>query len=205
MAVSRFSTSRVGAGLPKYQKFWDGTTTTFDSNFELIERINVTSTTASVAFSSIPSTYRDLQVRYIARDTGTSTVNNLAAYFNTDTTYTNYYWHILEGTGTTAAADSVQVSAFPTSFGLEPGTATGSNIFGVGIVNILDYTNTNKTKVFNTIGGMENNGGTNPYFRYGSGMWNSTAAITSITLYPQPTGSLAQYSSFALYGIKGAA
>lgn len=28
MAVSRFSTSRLGAGLPKYQKFWDGTSST---------------------------------------------------------------------------------------------------------------------------------------------------------------------------------
>jgi hypothetical protein len=51
---------------------------------------------------------------------------------------------------------------------------------------------------------MNNNGGTNEYIRFMSGLWMSTSAISSITLYPQPTGSLAQYSSFALYGIKGA-
>lgn len=205
MAISRFKTSTLAQGLPKYQKLWDGTTSTFDSDFELIERINITSTTASMTFSSIPQTYRHLQIRYIARDTGSSTINNLAGYFNSDTTYTNYYWHLVEGTGTATTADAIQVSALPLSFGLAPGTSTGSNIFGVGIIDILEYANTNKTKVFKTLSGMENNGGTNPYIRFASGMWNNTAAITSITLYPQPSGSLAQYSSFALYGIKGVA
>jgi hypothetical protein len=40
-----------------------------------------------------------------------------------------------------------------------------------------------------------------------SGNWRNTAAITSITITPQsntsPTNQFQQYSSFALYGIKG--
>jgi hypothetical protein len=36
-----------------------------------------------------------------------------------------------------------------------------------------------------------------------SSLWMSTSAITSIKLYPN-TGNWAQYSHFALYGIKGA-
>ena len=42
---------------------------------------------SSISFTSIPSTYKHLQIRAITRDTGTSYINNLAGYFNTDSTY----------------------------------------------------------------------------------------------------------------------
>jgi hypothetical protein len=65
----------------------------------------------------------------------------------------------------------------------------------------LDYTNTNKNKVYRTLGGFDANGsGEQGLF---SGLWMSTSAITSIDLITN-SGSWTSSSSFALYGIKGA-
>ena len=84
-----------------------------------------------------------------------------------------------------------------------PGSTAGANIFGVGIVDILDYTNTNKNKVFRSINGDDLNG--EGFASLTSGVWNSTSAITSITFGSVDGGTnMPQYSTFALYGIKGA-
>ena len=155
---------------------------------------------ATIEFTSIPQTFTHLQLRCSSKTSGASADSYIRLGYS-GTNYATSYRHLLYGDGSSASG----IAASGEGYIISTAGSGGTSIFSADIIDILDYTNTNKTKVFNTIGGMENNGGTNPYFRYGSGMWNSTAAITSITLYPQPTGSLAQYSSFALYGIKGAA
>lgn len=160
------------------------------------------STTASVTLSNIPTGYKHLQIRYIARDTGSSYSNNLAGYFNSDSSYLNYYWHYLGGNGITPYAGGVQVSALPLSFGLCAGGNNAAGIFAPGVVDILDYSNSNKFKVVRTLTGVNNNNAGDQEARFASALWKSTAPITSITIYPQPTGSLAQYSQFAIYGVK---
>jgi hypothetical protein len=73
--------------------------------------------------------------------------------------------------------------------------------FGGFIVDILDYTSTNKNKTIRCLCGFDANGSGN--LGLVSGLWrNSGSAITSLELFPQ-SGVIAQYSSFALYGIKG--
>ena len=77
-----------------------------------------------------------------------------------------------------------------------------ANTFGAGVIDILDYAKTNKYKATRQLSGISSNAtvGDRDYLLYGSGLWRSTSAITSITL----TGnSFVQYSHFALYGIKG--
>jgi hypothetical protein len=82
-------------------------------------------------------------------------------------------------------------------------TDANANIYGGHIVDILDYANTNKYKTTRFIGGVETNASSQSYSNFGSGNWRNTNAITSIVLFPQ-SGTFAQYSSYALYGIKGA-
>jgi predicted patatin/cPLA2 family phospholipase len=78
---------------------------------------------------------------------------------------------------------------------------TGANIFGAGVIDILDYANTNKYKTVRALSGHDNNG--SGYVNFESGLWMSTSAITSIKLFT--AGNVyAQYTQFALYGIKGA-
>jgi hypothetical protein len=169
-------------------------------DFESIATVSVGSGGAANAeFTSIPSTYTHLQIRCIARYGGTA-YNNLLGAFNGDTTYTNYRWHYLTGDGSSVAAGSVQSSGAPLSMGLVAGTAQTTGVFAAQIIDILDYKNTNKNTTIRVLNAMDNNG--SGEIRLVSGLWMNTAAITSITLTAQGGNNFAQYSHFALYGIK---
>jgi hypothetical protein len=77
-----------------------------------------------------------------------------------------------------------------------------SNAYGVFVIDILDYTNTNKyTTVITLIGQNQYSSGTGANITLTSGNWRNTAAITSINF--TTTLTLAQYTQLALYGIKG--
>ena len=119
--------------------------------------------------------------------------------FNSDTG-SNYSRHQLNGDGTSATADagtsttSMQINRFTAS------SATANN-FGVLVADILDYSNTNKYKTVRTLGGYDDNG--SGFITLNSGLWMSTSAVSTITLISINAANFAQYSSFALYGIKG--
>jgi hypothetical protein len=126
--------------------------------------------------------------------------DSLSIQFNSDTG-SNYARHYLYGDGSSpyAGASTSQTSA---NIGAQGAALSGSNVFGVGVIDILDYTSTNKYKTVRCLSGDDRNGSGD--IQLSSGLWMSTSAISSITLLAQ-TGSanFAQYSSFALYGIKG--
>ncbi len=149
---------------------------------------------SSVTFTNIPSTYAHLQIRYFATKT---TNGSLYLTFNNNTTGGNYTRHSLQGDGSTASADFPGTGG--NSIDVQCGNTAGN--FGAGIIDILDYTSTNKTKVIRTLTGRDNNG--SGLLWYTSGLWNQTSAITSIKFTPDST-NLAQYSQFALYGVKSA-
>jgi len=159
---------------------------------------------ASITFSSIPATYTHLQIRVTARGTVADTSDAAYVTFNSDTG-TNYAGHYLNGNGTAAAAASVTSSApaYPMYVFFFPAANATASAFGVGVADILDYASTSKTKVLRSITGADSNGNNSSGRVYlQSVLWNSTSAITTIKLTPM-NGSFAQYSHFALYGIKG--
>jgi hypothetical protein len=154
---------------------------------------------ATITFSDIPQTFKHLQLRIMSRDARTATANNVFARFNGDTA-TNYSNHNLIGDGSTAFSEGY-TSEDAMLFGLSASNSAAANIFGVSIVDILDYANTNKYKTVRTLTGTDQNGSGS--IRMWSSNWRSSSAVTSITLYGGTTPNLSQYSSFALYGIKG--
>jgi hypothetical protein len=155
---------------------------------------------ADVEFTSIPATYTHLQIRCLVRGDRASTRIDVAMRYNSDSGANYYAVHALEGTGTaaTAYADSTNNRNIPGY--VSAGSATAS-VFGVEIIDILDYANTNKYKTFRSLGGVDVNG--SGYLSLRSGLWMSTSAISNIIFFPDG-GNFAQYSQFALYGIKGA-
>jgi hypothetical protein len=157
---------------------------------------------ASVTFSSIPSTYKHLQIRGISRCTKADTGSeNVVMSFNSDTTYTNYYTHIMDGDGSSAYATGIQVSGFYSQAALTIGNNATANAYGAAVIDILDYTNTSKNTTVRILTGIDTNG--YGQVRLASSVWMSTAAIDSITINPRSAGNFLQYSSFALYGIRG--
>jgi hypothetical protein len=157
-----------------------------------------TGSSGTITFSSIPSTYKHLQIRALARGTFADNNTYPDVRFNGDTG-SNYSWHILDGNGSSASAGG---AANQTSAGVPTFTAGNStaNIFGVMVMDILDYTNTNKNKTVRYLGGHDQNGA--GILRFGSGAWRNTAAITSIT-FTVSSQNWATNTQFALYGIKG--
>lgn len=166
------------------------------SSFESISTVTVGSGgSSSISFTSIPSTYTHLQIRAVVKSTysGNGTVNG---YFNlnSDSSDSNYSSHNFNGNGASVSASgnaNYRTMAFWAS--------CADDGFCANIIDILDYANTNKFKTVRTLAGRDGNGsGTILLSSVG---WRNTAAITSITAAFET--NLAQYSQFALYGIKG--
>ena len=172
-------------------------------DYESIATVTVGSGgSASISFTSIPSTYQHLQIRGIARASiADSADHNIVAAFNSDTTHTNYRTHVLDGNGATASSGTAQIANFYAGAGLTPGNSSTASTFSGSVVDILDYTNTNKNTTVRTLNGFDTNGA--GYARFGSSVWLNTAAITSIDISLRTGTSFVQHSSFALYGIKG--
>jgi hypothetical protein len=157
---------------------------------------------SSITFSSIPSTYKHLQIRGIGKtNRPTYSNDNIKMQFNGDTS-SSYYSHQLVGDGSTAYTNSYGWTAM--YYGGNVGGALISNNFGAAIIDILDYASTNKFKVSRTLAGFDNNnnGTDKGVIALNSGHWRSTSAITSVTLSASEGTGLQQYTTFALYGIK---
>jgi len=168
------------------------------SSYESIQTVTVGGGgAANIEFTSIPATFKHLQIRGIGNVPAGAT--SLQVQFNSDTTNANYYYHELYGSGSAVAA-LAKSGGQPLYLMYWGGLPSTANIYGTAIIDILDYTNTSKYKTVRSLGGYDANG--SGYIMFDSGLWLDTSAITSIKLAPSPN-SFAQYSSFALYGIKG--
>jgi len=175
------------------------------SQFYSIATVVGTGTAAALEFTSIPSTYKHLQIRYYIRgyDTASRANDDLRIRFNNDTTNANYQGHFLQGDGATVTATAAAgVSAGGQIVISEtiPGSTAAANIMAVGYIDILDYASTTKNKTVKFTTGNDRNG--SGQIRSGSVSYLSTTAISSIQLRPDPTG-FTTTSTFALYGIKG--
>jgi hypothetical protein len=205
MGIRSLRTASISTGV-KRSKVWDQSAVYSPTAYESIATQVVGSGgTASITFSSIPSSYKHLQIRCLAR-TNQSTDGGSSIYMrlNADTG-SNYSRHFVGGySGASAATEAIGVanSDFMYTFVSAAGNNL-SNVFGASVIDLFDYSLTSKFKTSRSVGGYnQNNAGGYAYSYFMSNNWRNTNAVTSITLYPA-TGSFVQYSHFALYGIKG--
>lgn len=162
----------------------------------------------TLTFSSIPSTYKHLQIRITGRSTGAYTYSSVYVVANSDTGL-HYTYHTLYGQGGSPSSGG-RGTGSDTAFVAQniAGNTSATSNFGGLIIDILDYANTDKYKVFRSIGGYNNNGSGSPTgtINLNSCVWfgstgSSKEAITSLSLLTD--GDFKQYSHAALYGIKG--
>lgn len=169
-------------------------------DFESIATVTLGSDTASVTFSDLGA-YQHLQLHVLARSTRTgATGDYLVLRLNSDTG-SNYAWHTLEGNGasTSATAGTSQTGMYLNRLG----DSSNADYWGAMIINVLDFGSTTKTKTIRSFGGNDRNGA--GIVSLDSGLWNSTAAATSVTATLEGGRSFKTNSTFALYGLKAPA
>lgn len=171
------------------------------SSYESIATASGNST-QTVTMSSIPSTFKHLQIRMLSRTNGTGTgTSSFDLRFNSDTG-ANYADHFLFGNGSaTSAGGRASATNLDTGYIIDNG-ATAS-CFTATIIDILDYASTSKYKTVRIFNASDTNTASVSFrVRIGSGLWMSTNAINSITFTNSEQWATA--STFALYGIKEA-
>jgi hypothetical protein len=189
MGIRSLKTASISTGV-KRSKVWDQSAVANPNSYESIQTVTLGSSSSSVSFTSIPSTYKHLQIRYsltaaAAADTGVR--------FNSDAG-ANYSSHLLRGTGTAA-----QAYTYTSSNQIYAQFNIGFNT-SVAVIDILDYASTNKNTTIRSLAGWDNNG--SGEIDLWGGAWYNTAAVSSIDLVALTT-TFSANSKFALYGIKG--
>ena len=167
------------------------------NTYTLISSNVLTSTTASVTFSSIPATYTDLVLKYNARSSySSSSVGWLYTTFNGASTLFSSLW--IENNFGTAGTSLLNNTSemYP---GIIPFLSYASNIFGTAEMYIPSYASS-EYKPLSISSAVEQKSSSGDV-KAVSASWSNTAAITSIKMTPE-FGSLVSGSSFYLYGIK---
>jgi hypothetical protein len=205
--VYKLSASSI-TGRTNYGSMLAGNPVFVDTAFESIATVTVGSGgSSSISFSSLPTNYKHLQLRYMARSNRGIATDAPIFRFNGNSTSSNYAMHSLDGDGTSATAFA-ETSAAPNNFGgMRFNTITAASasasIFGVGILDIFDYNSTDKKKTIRSLGGNDRNGSGSVELFSGFYLANNDA-LTSFTITPYGGSSIVEYSHFALYGIKEA-
>ena len=166
------------------------------ANHVLLQRTTLTADTASVTLNSIPQTgYTDLKLVVSARGTNSSQYIKVA--FNGDTTAGNYGQRQISGNGTSPSSGSFARLIFEVNR-----SSYTANTFANCEAYIPNY-NGSQYKSYSADSVNETNGAT-AYMTMCSGIWNNTAAITSVN-FTIDTGDLfVAGSSFAIYGVANA-
>jgi hypothetical protein len=145
----------------------------------------INTSTATVIFSSIPSTYTDLILVANLVDTSTNQIAIQVGNGSIDTA-NNYSDTRLIGSGSSASSARTSAASYIYS-------GISSTVPGVCLFNFQNYSN---TTTFKTI--LNRTGHANYYLGASVGLWRSTAAINTIQVYGF-TNILG--STFTLYGI----
>lgn len=152
---------------------------------------------STITFSSIPATYKHLQIRMIGK--GTAAASGSTSFrFNSNTSAV-YTRHQIIGSGATVTAYGIADATLGHIYGYNDNLDTSSSPMAA-IIDILDYKDTNKFKTVRTLSGTDKNGATAD-INLVSSLWRSTVAVSAIEIFIGGQ-NFGQYSHFALYGIK---
>ena len=170
------------------------------NTYTLIASNTLSSSAASVTFSSIPATYTDLVLRLSVRSSTSATNAVMQMLLNNDSDPTGYYSRTeLRGDGA-AAASSRDSNDNKMQFRFSDASNATSNTFSNIEIYIPSYL-ASQNKPLSGINAMETNA-TTAYLTAQAGLWRKTNAIDRIDLSWVDTNNFVSGSSFFLYGIK---
>jgi hypothetical protein len=164
-------------------------------NNVLIQEITLTQAASLVTFSNISQEYTDLRIVASMRDSGDDLVRFSMGFNSTSKTTTTRKILYADGSSVSSTTGSTNTSV---GYGSTRSTGT-ANTFGNAEIYIPNYTSSNY-KVFSVDATEENNHAVNSLRSMTAGVWESTAAITSLSIICDAP-NFAAGSSFTLYGI----
>ena len=170
------------------------------TTYEAIATVTVGSGgAADITLSSIPQSYTDLKLVASMRCTATFGNNFYDTYITVNGTNLSFRDLLGQGSGTPSSRNGA--TDFPT-LGVTSSGATASTFGNIEIY----FPNYNSTTTYKSVSmdSVSETNATQAAAQLSAGLYSSNTAISSITITPynSPTGSLAQYSTFSLYGIK---
>jgi hypothetical protein len=153
---------------------------------------------ATIDFTSIPSTYTDLVLKYSLRDNTVAFAQNVQIKIN-GSTASVYSSKLLQGNGT--AANSYNQSGTLSSLQYMTASTATASTFSNGEFYFPNYASSaNKSYSYD---GVTENNATSAITALTAGLWGNSAAITSLSIFTEGGGgTLQQYSTAYLYGIK---
>ena len=168
-------------------------------SFDLLETQVLASSAASVSFTSLSTyaaDYQHLQIRMRAKTDRTSAAADYCLVNLNGDTGSNYAVHALRGTG--SAVNSFAITSQTRMLMVRVAGNANADVFGAGVIDILDAFNTSKNKTLRALGGETN---LNEITLH-SGLYMNTAAITTFAIKPEIGTNFLTGSRFSLYGIK---
>lgn len=143
---------------------------------------------STIGFSSIPSTYTDLCVKYSGRNINNAYTFSIALNGTTVTASRRFF-----GTGS-GGGNSDTYNGMYTDY-----SSAIANAFGNAEIYIPNYTTSSYKSL--SVDAVSEDNYSSAYMNIAGLLLATTSVVSSITLIPE-SGNFAQYSSATLYGIK---
>lgn len=168
--------------------------------YDFIQTANPTGNSVEFTGLSSLSDYKHLQIRYAARDADFA--NSIQIYMQFNSASSGYSYHKIYGTGSTIQSGGTNSASF-IEIGQIIGDAQPSPVFSAGVIDILDFSSTTRSKSVRLFSERFYDSWATGEQSLRGGLFDSTAAITSIKIYLNASHSFASGSRVSLYGIRG--
>jgi hypothetical protein len=204
--IASRASAAYGAGFGKLLSAAGGETNY--SAFDAIYSTTLSTTASSITIQGIPQNYTHLQIRIVARNSGTDYRSGLGLRLNLDSASGSGYSldRLWITSGVNAGASNADTNHYA-GLGMANDSNGLANAYGISITDILDYSSVTKAKGFRTLSHYSNNTtGVNDGDRGGivftTGLKDySTGQVTGLYIFSNGNNLLAN-TTVSLYGIR---
>lgn len=165
-----------------------------------IASVELSTSASNIDFTSIPQGYKDLLIVTSLRSSRTSSTDgaHIALTFNNNTSSIYSFRHI-RGTGSAASSYTEANTTSMNLYSQADSSSDTANTFSNNSIYIPNYTGSNNKSV--SVDSVYENNATTAGQHLVSGLWASSAAITSVKLTEGFGNNWVQYTTATLYGI----
>jgi hypothetical protein len=169
---------------------------------DFLEEVVLTSSATSINFTGLDSyaaDYRHLQLRMLVKSNRNASTDEFLIRFNNDSS-NSYSKHRIAGRSNSTVTTRVVTSQPEIELEFAAGSGVSSQGFAGGILDILDFSSTNKNTTTKYIGGEVE---TDKWVGLQSGAYYSTSSVNSIQITWRTGPNFVAGCRFSLYGSKG--